>query len=261
MICTTLVLGTADLPAPLAELSPWLDADHEDAAEVRRLLAAQGHRRVIKTHTPLDGLPLDAGVTYVVVGRHPLDVGISLYHHARNLDRERIAELSGASSGAAPSGPLDAWLRDWVAADPPVEEQLDTLPGLVHHSRDAFARVRSVDVVMVHYDHLVADCEGEMRALADRLGIEVSPPRWPELVEAVSFESMRRQAARLAPDRHGVLRDPAAFFRSGRSGEGRSLLAGADLRRYDQRMSELAEPDLRDWLEHGQVGRVDAGPS
>ena len=69
MICALLVFQTSDLPAPLADLSPWLDWLGEPRAEVYARLAAQEHRRFIKTHTPLDGIPLDSRATYIVVGR------------------------------------------------------------------------------------------------------------------------------------------------------------------------------------------------
>jgi len=58
-------------------------------------LADQDHRRFIKTHTPLDGLPVDPRVTYIVPGRHPLDMAVSLYHQGGNLNRERMRELTG----------------------------------------------------------------------------------------------------------------------------------------------------------------------
>lgn len=67
MICALLVLRTASLTAPLAELSPWLDWLITPRAEVYARLNAQQHRRFIKTHTPLDGLPIDQRATYVVV--------------------------------------------------------------------------------------------------------------------------------------------------------------------------------------------------
>lgn len=73
MLCAVLVLRTPDLPAPLATLSPWLDWLAEPEDEVLGRLAAQRHRRFVKTHTPLDGQPLHPAVTYVVVARHPLD--------------------------------------------------------------------------------------------------------------------------------------------------------------------------------------------
>jgi aryl sulfotransferase len=77
MICALLVFQTADLPAPLAELSPWLDHLITPRDAVYAQLAAQQHRRFIKTHTPLDGVPLDPRATYIVTARHPLDMAVS----------------------------------------------------------------------------------------------------------------------------------------------------------------------------------------
>src|SRR6516162_11469844 len=57
MICALLIFQTPDLPAPLAELSPWMDWLIAPQEEVYARLDAQDHRRVIKTHTPLDGIP------------------------------------------------------------------------------------------------------------------------------------------------------------------------------------------------------------
>ena len=96
MICALLIFRTAELPAPLSELSPWLDHLITPREEVLAVLAAQRHRRFIKTHTPLDGIPLDPRARYIVTGRHPLDTAVSLYHQGDNLDRARIAALTGA---------------------------------------------------------------------------------------------------------------------------------------------------------------------
>ncbi|HZB48620.1 MAG TPA: sulfotransferase domain-containing protein, partial [Mycobacteriales bacterium] len=106
MICLLLVLRTPQLPRPLIELSPWLDWLVEPRDEVVARLAAQPHRRVIKTHTPLDGLPIDPRATYVVVGRHPLDMIVSLVHQGDNIDRDRLRELAGQpAAGPGAAGP------------------------------------------------------------------------------------------------------------------------------------------------------------
>src|SRR4030095_14686803 len=78
MICALLIFRTPDLPAPLSTLSPWLDWLVTPRDEVYARLEAQQHRRFIKTHTPLDGVPLDPRVTYIVVARHTLDMAVSL---------------------------------------------------------------------------------------------------------------------------------------------------------------------------------------
>ena len=70
-----LVHGGAELPGKLPEFSPWVDADlGVPANEVAEALTAQKGRRVVKTHTPADGLPIWEGVTVIAVYRHPLDV-------------------------------------------------------------------------------------------------------------------------------------------------------------------------------------------
>ena len=87
-----LVLGRTELGS-LSDLSPWLDMQVEPEADVFARLAAQTHRRWIKTHTPLDGVPEHPGVTYLAVARHPLDVAMSDRDHGRNMDGARAGEL------------------------------------------------------------------------------------------------------------------------------------------------------------------------
>jgi hypothetical protein len=251
MICVSLVLGSPDLPAPLAEISPWLDRTTEPLESVLRGLGAQERRRVIKTHTPLDGVPLHPRVTYIVVARHPLDAAVSLYHQGENIDHDRLGELTGAAPDARPRpvrAPLHAWLATWIGRDTSPQEHLDDLPGVMWHLTDAWARRAAPNVVLVHYDDLIADLEGQMRAVAARLGIGVAEVRWPALVEGARFASMRARAHVLAPDVAGILKDRQAFFRRGRSGAGREALSDTELARYEARAADLAPPDLLAWL-------------
>jgi hypothetical protein len=251
MICALLVFQTSDLPAPLSELSPWLDWLVTPRDEVVALLAAQDHRRFVKTHTPLDGIPLDPRVIYVVVARHPLDMAVSLYHQGDNLDRERIRRLTGRpepDEQAVPRPPLHEWLVSWIDRDVRPREEMDSLPGVMWHLSDAWVRRNEPNVVLVHYDDLCADLEGEMRRLASLLDITVPEPLWPDLVRAATFEHMKARADTVVPDPSGVLKDGAAFFRRGTSGAGRELLTDDELAHYEARTAELAPPDLLAWL-------------
>src|SRR3712207_1014856 len=63
MLCALLIFDGPDFPAPLEQMSPWLDVCLRPLPDVTATLAAQLHRRIIKTHTPLDGLPIHADVT------------------------------------------------------------------------------------------------------------------------------------------------------------------------------------------------------
>jgi hypothetical protein len=254
MICALLVLQTTDLPVPLTQLSPWLDWLITEKQQVYGQLAAQQHRRFIKTHTPLDGVPIKPEAFYLVVARHPLDMAVSLYHQGANINRERLSELTGApppppSGGPSkPPQPVDSWLVRWIERDSDPCAEMDSLPGVLWHLTDAWNRRDEPNVLLVHYDDLLSDLPGQMRHIAAWLGIEVPESRWPALVEAATFTAMRRRAAALVPDPSGVLKDRQAFFREGRSGAGRDLLTAEQTTRYHERTAELASPDLLAWL-------------
>jgi len=250
MICALLIFQTPELPAPLSRLSPWLDWLIEPRAELLARLAAQPHRRFIKTHTPLDGIPLDPRATYLVVARHPLDLAVSLFHQGANLDRKRIGELIGGpapSDEPAPPPVHDSLLR-WIDQDVQPADALDSLPGVMWHLTDAWRRRHDDNVLLVHYADLSADLDGQMRRIAGRLGIDVPAERWDALVEAAGFARMRARAKQLAPDPAGILKSREAFFRRGSSGAGRESLTDAEFAHYLGRASALAPADLLSWL-------------
>lgn len=201
-VCALLLHGPR-LPAPLPVLSPWLDHTVRPVEEAIADLEAQPHRRIVKTHTPLDGVPADPRATYVVVARHPLDMAVSLYHQSDNIDRARLAELTGVAPARPRERlPLHDWLVSWTRAETTPQEQMDSLAGVVHHVSDAWRRQGEQDVVLVHYADLLADLEGEMRRIAVRLGVEVPEHAWPALVEAATFASMRARSDELVPWLH-----------------------------------------------------------
>ena len=239
-ICLSLVHGSPALPAPLGHLSPWVDWLTEPEEVLFSRLGAQPGRRVVKTHTPLDGVVIDPRATYVVVVRDPLDMAVSLYHQGDNLDRERIAELTGRTASApSPRPPLSDWLVRWTTDEADPMLSMDSLAGVVHHAADAWARADDERVLVVRYEGLVADLEGQMRWLADRLGILLDPQVWPSLVAGATFASMRAAATERAPGHRGVLKDPAAFFRRGTPGAGREVLAAEDVAAYERKVRDL----------------------
>jgi hypothetical protein len=252
IICALFVFGTPELPAPLADLSPWLDWLVTPRAEVVARLEGQRHRRFIKTHTPLDGIPIDPRATYIVVARHPLDLAVSLYHQGANIDRARLRGLTGQNPNAPdpPRAVLSDWLRAWIAWDGDRHLDMDSLPGVMWHVSDASARVASgaPNVILVHYDDLLTERECTMRALANRMGFTIDEVVWPAMVRAAGFDYMKANAARLIPDNNGVLKDATAFFRGGVSGAGRAVLFAEELAAYDARAAQLAPPDVLRWL-------------
>ena len=99
MLVALLVFDAPDFYDRLGTISPWLESDFTPIDAIRERLGAQEHRRFIKTHVPLDGLPLDERVTYVVVGRDPRDIWLSRGQHGENVDLERVGPILAANLG------------------------------------------------------------------------------------------------------------------------------------------------------------------
>ena len=77
---------------PLNIVSPWIDGRAARTEETHHAIEAQKHRRFLKSHTPLDGLPLYDGVRYIFVGRDGRDVLMSLHNFLFNLT-DRVLEV------------------------------------------------------------------------------------------------------------------------------------------------------------------------
>jgi len=192
MMIALLVFQTPDLPAPLAHLSPWLDMRTRARREVVADLEAQQHRRFIKTHTPLAGLPLVPGVTYITVGRDPRDVALSMGDHMATIDFGAFltacaaaAETDGVPMPALPPLPpedLDQTDRAkfwrWVREGAPATSGTSSLLVTLTHVQ-SFWDVRDTANVMLHSADLKTDLEEQMRDLAGRLGIDVPEEKWP----------------------------------------------------------------------------------
>jgi hypothetical protein len=254
MICALLVFQTPELPAPVTRLSPWLDQVTRPREEVYARLEAQQHRRLIKTHTPLDGIALDPRARYIVTGRHPLDSAVSLYHQGNNIDREKLRALTGApepTEPPKPRRPLHEWLVAYISKEPfrgDARQDLDSLSGVMWHMSDAWTRRTEPNVLLVHYDELLADLGSQMRRIAGWLEIEVPEQVWPELVHAATFKEMRSNALQRVTSGDGVLKSYDAFFKRGSSGAGREILTDDEVAMYYTRAAELAPADLLAWL-------------
>ena len=271
MLCALLIFQDPVLPSRLSELSPWLDIQTRPLPEVLAALEAQHHRRFIKTHTPLDGLPFDERVTYVSVGRDPRDVALSADTHWSNMNIEVIIGARAQAVGLddlvelMPDGPPerptdpDDRFEAWVEAD--MSEGFSNLALVVHHLATFWDRRALDNVALFHYADLQADLVGEMTRLARVLHIEIDDERVSALATAASFDSMRSRADELAPesDMAGFWHSTAGFFAKGGGGYWRSVVSSERLARYEARLRALATPDLAEWVTRGWRGRA-SGP-
>lgn len=243
MICALLIFQSPQLPAPLPELSPWLDEAEATRSQMFTLLGAQRHRRFIKTHMPLDTIPIDPQVTYVVVARNPLDTAVSVHHQA-----ELISARNAGGDHEAAKSPRQALLDHIDEMGNPqsyFDKQLNELSA-------AWERRDDPNVVLMHYEDMSADLAGEMRRLAGRLGITVPAAKWPGLVDAATFKRMRVAADQIQPLRN-IGDKHASFFRKGSSGDGVTLLTSEEAARYRAHAAQVAPAGLLAWL-HRDAG-------
>jgi len=133
-----------------------------------------------------------------------------------------------------------------MRADP--VSSMDSLDGVLHHYADAWQRRRDTNVVLVHFNDLLADLGGEVARLAAATHMEVGRDRVDEVATVSTFGAMRQRAEQLAPDPSDVLLDRAAFFRRGAPGAGRELLDDDELAAYHARVRDQVPTDLADWL-------------
>ena len=261
MICALLVHGPV-LPAPLTQLSPYFDRLGEPVETLVAELDAQPWRRVIKTHTPLDGLPYFENVSYVHCGRDPRDAFLSMMDHMQNTSdaikavvRERAGLPAGSWFPADPNACFPVWMTAPIHAW--MEDGFPT-GSVFHASRAAWPHRGLANLHLLHYRDLRLDLEGEMRALARFLDLRIAPATWPALTCAAGFGQMKAHADETAPGAHfGDWSSNAAFFARARLDEWKGVLSQANQALYTELAPKRVEPRLRAWLEGGRVAGGD----
>lgn len=292
-ICAALIFGGPELDRPMDEISPWLDQRMTLPARSRSLLEGQQHRRFIKSHLPLNALRFFDQVSYIVVCRDARDVFMSMVNHHRNRRSDSIARANART----PEELLRRRDRDGLETSPEERQQFLTMqpwegvdvPVLADADVHEYWRLwlsRSVypwehdgypywshfthlaswwpwrhlpNILFVHYDDLLADTDGQMRRLAEWLGIPVDEKIWPAQVRAVSFQEMKREFSRTAP----LATNPRAwqnaenFFHKGQSGQWRDVLGEKELALYDKAADRVLSPTARRWMERGSLASAD----
>lgn len=246
-IVSMLVHGGAQLPEKLPVLSPWVDADLGVAAdEVSAALAAQKGRRVVKTHTPVDGFPAWDGVTVIAVYRHPLDVFFSLRKHAENK--------ASAGNEDPMRLPMAHSFRAFVEGDADARDfDRDTLATLVLHYSKSMMSDRRPAPTLFHYSDMLQHSRRTVERLAAAAGIAADSAVIDRVAEATNFAAMKANAATYAPaSGTGFWKSETAFFDSATSNKWNGQLSAPELKQYDDRLAALiTDSAARRWLENG----------
>jgi aryl sulfotransferase len=257
---------------PIGEISPWLDSTifNPIEADLARL-AAQTHRRYVKSHAPFDALPVWDSVKYIHVGRDGRDARLSWQNHLAGFRPEfmqriisnamSLAQAGGGATRPPPPTPTDPrdFLLQWMEA---MEAAPPDGPGADPHFFDfeaTYWRERTREnLLFVHYDDMIDDLAGEMQRISDFLEIETPQGLMPALVDAARFATMKAQGDDLSPGlKLAFDRGADRFINQGRSGRWREVLSPRDVARYEAIAARKAAPALAAWLERGRRGAGD----
>lgn len=247
-ICAHLIFGTTVIPGKLANISPWFDSKLELLDVCVATLEAQTHRRFVKTHTPLDGIPYFPDGDYLIVYRDPRDTFFSFRNHLLNMiNPPDVPQLA-----RDPRAGFRVWLEETF--EPGLGEQR-SLENFVHHFY-TYSRFRHLqNFHFLHYADMKRDLPAVVRRIAEILKRRVSDQRLGEVCQSVSFTEMKKSAGSYAPaSGKAFFKSDDAFFSSGRNAQWRDVLDSSDLGRYEERINELMSPADVAWVENGDMG-------
>jgi aryl sulfotransferase len=110
------------------------------------------------------------------------------------------------------------------------------------------------NVLLVHFESLKRDLGGEMRRIADFLGIPVDESRWDAILEHCSFDWMKRNAGKSVP-LGGAFWDggPQVFINKGVNGRWKDTLTARDIADYEGRAAAELGSECARWLAAGET--------
>lgn len=233
-------------------LSPWIDSRFTpDAVEVAK---AQTHRRVLKTHLPIDALVYSPQAKYIYSGRDIRDTFWSWHHHHSSFTPEALAFINALPGWEGqvigyPDPDIRVAFREWL--------ERDGYPNWPFwgHVQGWFDARNLPNLMLVHFSALIADTAGEARRIADFLEIDVPETAWPRILEYSGIDHTRKLAAQNERLEKVFKGGGATFINRGTNGRWRDVLTLEDNAAVDAAAAEHLSADCARWLATGQLPR------
>jgi hypothetical protein len=201
----------------------------------KRALARLPRPRIIKSHQYFD--PRYRRVIYVV--RDPRDVALSQYHF--HIKRTLIDD----------SYPIERFVNRFVAGETsPYASWGENVAGWLA------TRYNTPGFLLLRYEDMMADTQGEVTKIAHFLKLEASPERVAQAVERSSAERMRameKQQARQWSSTRNTRQD-IPFVRTAKSGNWKTEMPPAVIHTI-----ETAWGPLMRWLSYEAASSADPG--
>lgn len=257
-IVANLLFPDQAFPQPVWRMSPWLDMRTPPLEPLIAGLEAQRHRRFIKTHLAADGLVWRPELKYIFVSRDGRDVFMSLWNHYSNYTEASYARYNdtpgrvGPELPRAPGDIRDFW-RNWCTRGW-FPWEVDGWPFWSHltTTQSWWDRRGEPNLLVLHYADMKRDIGAAVARIAGFLDMPLTPARHAAVVEAASFDSMKRRARDYVPHGGQAWKGGAeTFLYKGTNGRWRDVLSADDLALYDAACRRSLSDDCRLWLESG----------
>ncbi len=274
VVCTSLKSGTNwmanivlqlifkdrdELPS-LSQVAPWYDVKFKDIEEVNAALEGQTHRRLMKTHLALDGLPYYQQLNYIVVGRDPRDVAMSWWNHYSNMSIELVNGHPDNKETQLPPCPADfhefwrnfmtrGWF-DWDSEGYPMW-------GNMRHTQTWWNFRNLPNILFVHFNDLLVNLPEEIARIAAFLRIDATDEDIVKIAKNLTFASMKKDPYKHTPNPEPFLKKMFAegadtFFFKGTNGRWKEKVDEQELALYEATAKKVLSEDCLKWLEGGR---------
>lgn len=220
------------------------------------MLEGQTNRRFMKTHLPLDAMRWDPDVKYIYIARDGRDMIWSAFNHFTAAtpafyEMLNVGEFDGPKLKRPSDDPRDLFL-ELIQGDGNPDPSL--LWPFWHHIRSWYAARNQPNLLLLHFNDLKADLDGEMRKVAKFLGTpDMSEEQWKAAVEHCTFDWMKAHADTVAPPQAEVawVEGAKSFVHKGTNCRWKESLSAEDCQQYEERaVKELGE-ECANWLKNG----------
>lgn len=236
---------------PVADMSPWVDLRIPPKEVKLPMIEEQSHRRFLKTHLPVDALVFSEKAKYIYVGRDGRDIVWSLYNHHVNGNDAWYDALNNTPGRvgpelAPPIGEPPIYFENWL------DNNGAPFWSFWENVRSWWAIRNLPNVKMVHFADLKADMEGQIRDIAEFIGIEVNDEAMADVLTHCSFDYMKSNAEQSVP-LGGAFWDGGAktFIHKGTNGRWKTDLPTELSLRYEQMAREQLGEECANWLMNG----------
>lgn len=261
-IVANLIYAGRDMPEPALVLSPWLDFRMSPLEEVMKQLSEDKERRFVKSHLPLDGLPYYEEAKYIMVGRDPRDVFMSLLNHWGSHTPEFYEIMNSIPDRVGGEFPhysedIHATWKNWITQGW-FDWEADGFPywSHLHHAKTFWEFKDLPNIELFHYADMLKDLEGQMRRCAAYLDIEIAEDLWPGVVDACTFATVKKDPSKVvAPIMEIAFKGGGdTFINKGTNGRWQGVLDESEIKLYEEAMARTLSPENAAWLESGWSG-------